>query len=72
MTAVIDRPTATGRLRTAWAAAHAPVAGVPRWARTAALAVPFVVLRGRRLTVPWVAPWVLALLVTTVWLARVL
>ena len=37
-----------------------------------ALAVPFVVLRGRRLAVPWAAPWVLALLVTTVWLARVL
>ncbi|MEV5824868.1 hypothetical protein AB0L25_04770 [Spirillospora sp. NPDC052242] len=44
MTAVIDRTVTTGRLRTAWAAAHAPVAGVPRWARTAALAVPFVVL----------------------------
>ncbi len=34
----------TGRLRAAWAAAHAPVAGVPRWARLAALAVPFTVL----------------------------
>lgn len=28
----------------AWAAAHTPVAGVPRWARIAALAVPFTVL----------------------------
>ncbi|MGW3044587.1 hypothetical protein ACWC9T_32120 [Kitasatospora sp. NPDC001159] len=37
------RPT-TGRLRAAWAAAHAPVAGVPRWARIAARAVPFTVL----------------------------
>lgn len=33
-----------GRLRAAWIAAHAPVAGVPRWARTAAAAVPFTVL----------------------------
>jgi hypothetical protein len=33
-----------GRLRSAWTAAHTPVAGVPRWARTAALAVPFAVL----------------------------
>ncbi|QKG24134.1 hypothetical protein [Actinomadura verrucosospora] len=32
------------RLRDAWAAAHAPAAGVPRWARTAALTVPLVVL----------------------------
>ncbi|MGW2374159.1 hypothetical protein [Kitasatospora sp. NPDC001683] len=36
-------PTA-GRLRTAWAAAHTPVPGVPRWARIAARAVPFTVL----------------------------
>lgn len=36
-------PTA-GRIRTAWAAAHAPAAGVPRWARIAAYAVPFTVL----------------------------
>ncbi|MBG0831699.1 hypothetical protein HS041_28635 [Planomonospora sp. ID67723] len=34
----------TGRLRTAWRAAHAPVPGVPRWARLAAYAVPFTVL----------------------------
>ena len=34
----------TGRLRTAWRAAHAPVPGVPRWARIAAYAVPFIVL----------------------------
>jgi hypothetical protein len=32
------------RIRTAWVAAHAPVAGVPRWARIAAYAIPFVVL----------------------------
>ncbi len=35
---------AAGRVRGAWAAAHAPVAGVPRWARFAALAIPFTVL----------------------------
>jgi hypothetical protein len=33
-----------GRIRAAWAAAHAPAAGVPRWARVAAYAVPFTVL----------------------------
>ncbi len=33
-----------GRLRTAWAAAHAPVTGVPRWARIAAYAIPLTVL----------------------------
>jgi hypothetical protein len=32
------------RLRAAWRAAHAPVAGVPRWARIAAYTVPFTVL----------------------------
>ncbi|MGI5324227.1 hypothetical protein [Actinomadura nitritigenes] len=32
------------RLRAAWASAHAPAAGAPRWARVAALAVPFAVL----------------------------
>ncbi|QEU94083.1 hypothetical protein [Streptomyces kanamyceticus] len=37
------RPPA-GRLRTAWRKAHAPVPGVPRWARNAAYAVPLVVL----------------------------
>ncbi|GAA3248223.1 hypothetical protein ACFO1B_39260 [Dactylosporangium siamense] len=37
-------PMPAGRLRAAWRAAHAPVAGVPRWARVAAYAVPFVVL----------------------------
>ncbi|RSN46491.1 MULTISPECIES: hypothetical protein [Actinomadura] len=37
-------PASTGRLRAAWRAAHAPAAGVPRWARIAALAVPLVVL----------------------------
>lgn len=37
-------PPATGRLRAAWAAAHTPVPGVPRWARIAARAVPFTVL----------------------------
>jgi hypothetical protein len=44
MTALIDAPVTTGRVRTAWRAAHAPVAGVPRWARIAAFAVPFTVL----------------------------
>lgn len=38
------QPTSTGRLRTAWRAAHEPVPGVGRWARLAALAVPFTVL----------------------------
>ena len=33
-----------GRIRTAWVAAHAPAAGVPRWARVAAYAVPLTVL----------------------------
>src|ERR1051326_8826217 len=33
-----------GRLRDAWAAAHRPAAGVPRWARWAAYAVPYTVL----------------------------
>ncbi|GAA4605256.1 hypothetical protein BJY16_005317 [Actinoplanes octamycinicus] len=33
-----------GRVRAAWQAAHRPVAGVPRWARIAANAVPLVVL----------------------------
>ncbi|MGK5739291.1 hypothetical protein [Micromonospora sp. URMC 103] len=37
------RPT-TARLRAAWSAAHAPVPGVPRWARIAAYAIPFTVL----------------------------
>lgn len=32
------------RFRGAWTAAHAPVAGVPRWARLAAYAIPFTVL----------------------------
>jgi hypothetical protein len=44
MTALIDAPVTTGRVRTAWRAAHTPVAGVPRWARIAAFAVPFTVL----------------------------
>jgi hypothetical protein len=44
MTVLIDRPQTTGRLRVAWRAAHDPVAGVPRWAQIAALAVPFTVL----------------------------
>ncbi|MEV0148918.1 MULTISPECIES: hypothetical protein [unclassified Nonomuraea] len=44
MTAPTDSPVITGRLRTAWRAAHTPVAGVPRWARIAAYAVPFTVL----------------------------
>lgn len=41
---LIERVPATVRLRAAWAAAHTPVPGVPRWARLAALAVPFIVL----------------------------
>lgn len=32
------------RLRAAWAAAHTPVPGVPRWARAAAMVVPLTVL----------------------------
>lgn len=32
------------RIRAAWAGAHHPAAGVPRWARIAALSVPFTVL----------------------------
>jgi hypothetical protein len=32
------------RVRAAWAAVHAPAAGVSRWARVAALAVPFTLL----------------------------
>ncbi|MEU9300858.1 hypothetical protein [Streptomyces sp. NPDC048269] len=33
-----------GSMRAAWKAAHTPVAGVPRWARIAAYAIPFTVL----------------------------
>ncbi|MEV5827495.1 hypothetical protein AB0L25_18165 [Spirillospora sp. NPDC052242] len=44
MTALTDPPATTGRLRAAVRAAHAPAAGVPRWARIAALAVPLAVL----------------------------
>jgi hypothetical protein len=36
--------TEGSRLRVAWTAAHAPVAGVPRWARIAAYAIPLTVL----------------------------
>ncbi|MFJ2894054.1 hypothetical protein ACIO87_04120 [Streptomyces sp. NPDC087218] len=36
--------TGTGRLRAAWRRAHAPVPGVPRWARIAAYVIPFAVL----------------------------
>jgi hypothetical protein len=43
MTATIE-VRAAGRLRDAWAAAHHPVPGVPRWARNAAYAVPYTVL----------------------------
>lgn len=39
----VHAPT-TGRLRAAWSRAHAPVPGVPRWARIAAYAIPFTVL----------------------------
>ncbi|MEV8588913.1 hypothetical protein [Streptomyces sp. NPDC051180] len=38
------RPAPTGRLRAAWRAAHAPVAGVSRHTRLLAYAVPFTVL----------------------------
>ena len=50
MTTVTRTPPAgqgappTGRIRAAWAAAHAPAPGVPRWARIAACAVPLTVL----------------------------
>ncbi|MFI1448906.1 hypothetical protein [Streptomyces virginiae] len=40
---VDDRPSG-GRVRAAWKAAHTPVAGVPRWARICAFAIPFTVL----------------------------
>ncbi|MEV0645168.1 hypothetical protein AB0I28_07880 [Phytomonospora sp. NPDC050363] len=43
MQTTTDRPTA-GRLRTAWRAANAPVAGVPRWAAVTAHLVPLLVL----------------------------
>jgi hypothetical protein len=43
MSSMTEAPPAP-RLRAAWAAAHAPAAGVPRWARIAALAIPFTVL----------------------------
>ncbi|WP_433133279.1 hypothetical protein ACQPWW_15380 [Micromonospora sp. CA-240977] len=36
--------TPKDQLTGAWRTAHAPVAGVPRWARTAAYAIPFTVL----------------------------
>ncbi|TPQ17862.1 hypothetical protein [Streptomyces sporangiiformans] len=39
-----EPPPTAGRLRAAWAAAHAPVPGAPRWGRAAALAVPLLVL----------------------------
>ncbi|WP_433436230.1 hypothetical protein [Nonomuraea sp. CA-141351] len=44
MTALAETPPATGRLRAAWTAAHAPVPEVPRWTRIAAYAVPFTAL----------------------------
>jgi hypothetical protein len=50
MTTVTRTPPAgqgappAGRIRAAWAAAHAPASGVPRWARIAAYAVPLTVL----------------------------
>ena len=51
------------------ALAHHPLAPL---AVALAVAVPFALLRRRALAVPWAAPWALALLLTTVWLARVL
>ncbi|GHA65226.1 hypothetical protein ACIQRS_08010 [Streptomyces termitum] len=38
------QPAPFGRLRAAWRGAHAPVPGVPRWARWAAYTIPFAVL----------------------------
>lgn len=43
MSTMTEAPPA-GRIRAAWVAAHAPAAGVPRWARIAAYAVPLTVL----------------------------
>jgi hypothetical protein len=43
MATVTEREPAR-RIRAAWVTAHHPVAGVPRWARVAAHAVPFTVL----------------------------
>ena len=50
------------------ALAHNPLAPL---AVTLAAAVPLALARGRRLAVPWVMPWALAVLVCVVWLARV-
>ena len=44
MTLTAGAPTTRRRFRAAWTAAHAPVPGVPRWARIGAYAVPFTVL----------------------------
>lgn len=44
MTTLTNALPAHRRLRAGWAAAHGPVAGVPRWARIAAYAIPFTVL----------------------------
>lgn len=41
---IVTRTLPAGRIRAAWAAAHAPAAGVSRLARIAALAVPLTVL----------------------------
>ncbi|NYI77564.1 hypothetical protein [Nocardioides panzhihuensis] len=41
---LIEATAGIGRLRAAWTIAHAPVDGVPRWARIAAYSIPFVVL----------------------------
>ena len=43
MSTMTEAPPA-GRIRAAWVATHAPAAGVPRWARIAAYAIPFTVL----------------------------
>ena len=43
MSTMTEAPPA-GRIRAAWVATHAPAAGVPRWARMAAYAVPLTVL----------------------------
>ncbi|MFD0823743.1 hypothetical protein ACFQ0D_36705, partial [Micromonospora zhanjiangensis] len=44
MTTLTQASVPVGRLRTAWRAAHAPVAGVPRWAAITAYVVPLTAL----------------------------
>jgi len=51
-------PRSHGRARRAWAAAHQPAPGVPRWAMTAAAIIPLVVLPSSiwRIAVVWFFP----------------